>query len=124
MNRTSAPGLFAKEIVPLRGMGSMSSAFRHFLPWLNSKAPDLYTGQSTLSIRGMMQVQVLPEGPFHDRECKEPSASPFKRVLVGASPTTVAIHHCSRSPTAEALRRERSQCRCNSRREHHFEPEA
>ncbi len=31
---------------------------------------------------------------------------------------------CSRSPTAEALRRERSQCRCKSCREHHFGPQA
>ena len=30
LNRTSAPGLFRKQIVPLRGMGSMPSDFRHF----------------------------------------------------------------------------------------------
>jgi hypothetical protein len=32
VNRTSVPGLFAKEIVPPAcGMGSIPSAFRHFL---------------------------------------------------------------------------------------------
>lgn len=30
LNRTSAPGLFRKQIVPHRGMGSMTSGFRHF----------------------------------------------------------------------------------------------
>ena len=30
LNRTSVPGLFRKQIVPPRGMGSMTSGFRHF----------------------------------------------------------------------------------------------
>jgi hypothetical protein len=55
----------------------------------------------------------------HDRECKESSIRPFKPVLVGASPTTVTTF-CSRIPTAEEVRRERIQCRCNPCREHHF----
>ena len=58
-NRTSEPGLFAKEIGPV------------------NTAP------------GEHILRVPPF--FNDRECKEPSAPPFKRVLVGASPTTVAI---------------------------------
>ncbi len=39
LNRTSAPGLFRKQIVPPRGMGSMTSGFRHFMPaWQSSHA--------------------------------------------------------------------------------------
>ena len=39
LNRTSAPGLFRKQIVPLRGMGSMPSGFRHFLPaWMDKQS--------------------------------------------------------------------------------------
>ena len=39
-NRTSVPGLFAKEIVPpQRGMRSMSSTFRHFQKTLSSNWP-------------------------------------------------------------------------------------
>jgi len=39
LNRTSAPGLFRKQIVPLCGMGSMTSGFRHFMPaWQSSHA--------------------------------------------------------------------------------------
>jgi hypothetical protein len=46
-NRTSAPGLVANEIVPpLRGMGSMPSAFRHFIcPRMQSRRA---TGPSNL----------------------------------------------------------------------------
>jgi hypothetical protein len=59
------------------------------------------------------------------RECKEPSARSFKPVLVGASPTTGAISHNGRvAQPAEALRRERRQCRCKSCRDYHLEPEA
>ena len=36
LNRTSMPGLFRKQIVPHRGMGSMPSGFRHLLPaWMD-----------------------------------------------------------------------------------------
>ncbi len=41
-------------------------------------------------IRRMPQVQILPERPISAHECKESSASPFKRVLTGASPVAGA----------------------------------
>lgn len=88
VNRTSEPGLFAKEIVPPPcGMRSISSAFRHFHKPANAKAS---------------------------------SSRSFKSVLAGASPAVGASFQSSCSPTAETRRRERRQCGCNSRCEHHF----
>jgi hypothetical protein len=73
-------------------LGSMSSAFRHF--------PNRQKAS-------------------HARECKETSVRPFKSVLVGASPTTGGLY-TRVAQSAEAMRRERMQCGCKSRREYHF----
>ena len=81
------------------------------------------------------------------RECKEPSASPFKRVLAGANAWRVSALLQTRSAhriaagaairprvpfrtngrvaqLEEARRRERRQCWFDSSRDYHFEPEA
>lgn len=92
-NRTSEPGLVANKIVPPpHGMRSMSSAFRHFL--LKTR-PCRLIGQDTRLSSGQRWVQIPPGSPFSFR---------------------------SRSPTAEARRRERRQCGCDSCREHEFTP--
>jgi hypothetical protein len=85
VNRTSEPGLGANEIVPpSRGMRSMSSAFRHF-----HKAHEC---KGSSRIAGHQVLQICPSGCESRRGCH------FKS---------------SCSPTAEARRRERRQCRCN-----------
>ena len=94
VNRTSAPGLCAKEIVPpTRGMGSMPSAFRQF--------PSM-----TLSSKR------IGHPPF---KRTMPGSIPARVASL--------IPHGRVAQSAEARRRERRQCWFDSSRDHH-EPEA
>ena len=94
VNRTSAPGLCAKEIVPpTRGMGSMPSAFRQF--------PSM-----TLSSKR------IGHPPF---KRTMPGSIPARVANL--------ITHGRVAQSAEARRRERRQCWFDSSHDHH-EPEA
>ena len=76
-------------------------------------------------MRGQSRCESWREDFFNARECKEPSVSPFKRVLAGASPATGAIHINGRvAQLEEARRRERRECWFKSSRDYHLEPEA